>query len=168
MSPPACDLASELLSPPGVTGSSVNAHWPMRDRAVTWADQSELAQPPLVTRCQWAASQRPYVCVKIFRSQSDSPETELCLLVLMKSLSSWVQRISRHSQSVRASYLRVRASVLSCPGWQVMTLMNDNKPHCDHPQLSCHRPSENWFVSLFTLGLYMYDVVLVSVRPSFI
>ena len=36
-----------------------------------------------------------------------------------------------------------------------MTLMNDNKPHCDHPQLSCHRPSENWFVSLFTLGMYM-------------
>ena len=105
-----CVRASEPAGCDGILGDfSLNLHWPMRDRAETWADQSELAQHPLVTRCQWAASQGPYVCVKIFCSQSESPETEPCHLILMKSRSSWVRRISRHSQSVRASYLRVRA-----------------------------------------------------------
>ena len=39
-----------------------------------------------------------------------------------------------------------------------MTLMNDNKPHCDHPQLSCLKPSENWFVSPHTWELYVFQV----------
>ena len=53
-----------------------------------------------------------------------------------------------------------------------MTLMYDNNPHCDHPQLSCLRPSQNWFVSLFlpvasiALELYIINVVLNSVTPT--
>ena len=70
--------------------------------------QSEPTQLPLVTRCQCAASPCPYVCVKIFRSQAESPETDPGSWIPHEE-PDHVQPLSRHSQSVRASYLRVRA-----------------------------------------------------------
>ena len=93
----------------------------------------------------------------------------------VRLLRDWVQPLISHEipeqlssenlapLPVRASYQRERAvlSALSAvmPRLTGETLMYDNKPHCDHPQLSCLRPSENWFVSLFLPIAYCIWIV---------